>query len=410
MNHKYTKLPQNNSYSEEDDDNKISFSWFYWLLSIIIWISLFSSFALKNTDNENIPYIILGISYVLNIIFQYCSSTAKYLRNKKSGEEIYEKLGKLFQAAPNITFHCQCYHYEITHYTSRDKDGKIHHSTSREKRITYSESYSIPYYSSRDVSGLFYLNCDEAFAKNKCYIKLRLKEEINFADEISYMDYEYYKDQFWKKNRFRDTYMDFNEKRVIPGLEHYNLVKIGKEDPCIVSFGCFFFFTLLNLCEFYKLYINSYFVYQKYKIRKLVSTRYNLNEHVYTDKYSQFIPRLDLIDQQYNYKPEAYNYVNQELEVDLPTKEELERAGQFKDKIPDYQISTGNGEIQSGVIIDNPNYSNYDENEPPLAFKPISGEIGLKEDQINLEGAVPAGFGEPGFQFNVIPPNPNNSI
>lgn len=408
MNQKYTPIPDNNDYLEKDEENVIKCSCFYWFLSIIIWISLISSFIFKNIDKDNISYIVLGISYFLYIILQCCSSTAKYLRNKKSGEEIYDIMGKLFQAHPNITFNCQCYHYKIVHYTTRDKDGKIHHKTSTQKKITYSESYSIPYYSSRDVSGLFYLNCDEDNVKNKCYVKLRLKEEINFADEISYMDYEYYKDQFWRRNRFRDTYMDFNEKRTIPGLEHRNLVKIGKNDPFIVSFGWFFIFTLLNLCEFYKLYINSFFVYQKFKIRKLVSTRYNLNEIAFEDKYSELVPQLNLIDQQYNYEPEKYNYINQEVKVDLPTKEELERAGQFKDKVPDYKISSGNGVIQSGVIIDNPNFSSYDENEPPLSFKPISGEIGLKEDQINLEGALPAGFGQPGFQFNVIPPQTNN--
>ena len=416
MNHNYVQLPQNNErhLQKEEKESNSCCNCFYWLLSFIIWISLISSLYFlntvnnKNADAENISYITLGISYFLYIILEFCSTTAKYLRNKKTGEEMYDKMGSLFRAHPNITFHCQCYHYEIIHYTSRDKDGKIHHETRREKRITYTDSYSIPYYSSRDVSGLFYLNCDEAYAKKKCYIQLKLKEEINFADEISYMDYEYYKDQFWRKNRFRDVYMDFNETRTIPGLVHHNLIKIGQSDPCIVSFGWFSIFTLLSVCEFYKLYINSLFVYQSYKIRKIVSTRYNLNEPVYEEKYTQLVPQLNLISKQYNYEPDYYNYVNQDANIDLPTKEELERAGQYKDKIPDYKISSGNGTVQPGVIVDNPNYSNLDFNEPPQSFKPISGEIGLNEDQINSEGAPPIGFGEPGFQFNVIQNNPND--
>ena len=203
--------------------------------------------------------------------------------------------------------------------------------------------------------------------------------------------------------------MDFNETRTINGLIHHNLIKIGQNDPCIVSFGWFSIFTLLTIVEFYKIYINSFFVYQSYKIRKIISTRYNLNEPVYEEKYIKLVPQLNLISQQYNYKPECYNYVNEEANIDLPTKEELERAGQYKDKIPDYKISSGNGAIQAGVIVDNPNYSNNDYNEPPLAFKPVSGEIGLNENQINSEGAPPIGFGEPGFHFNIIPNNPNDS-
>ena len=417
MNQSYVELPQNNEHfsQKEEKENNSCFNCLYWFLSLVIWVSLFSSLYFlnttdyKNPDHEKISYITLGSFYFIYIILEFCSTTAQYLRNKKTGEEMYDKMGSLFKAHPSVTFHCQCYHYEIVHYTTKDKDGKIHHETRREKRITYSESYSMPYYSSRDVSGLFYLNCDEANSKKKCYIQLNLKEEINFADEISYMDYEFYKDQFWRKNRFRDVYMDFNETRTINGLIHHNLIKIGQNDPCIVSFGWFSIFTLLTIVEFYKIYINSFFVYQSYKIRKIISTRYNLNEPVYEEKYIKLVPQLNLISQQYNYKPECYNYVNEEANIDLPTKEELERAGQYKDKIPDYKISSGNGAIQAGVIVDNPNYSNNDYNEPPLAFKPVSGEIGLNENQINSEGAPPIGFGEPGFHFNIIPNNPNDS-
>ena len=416
MNVQYTQLPQNNAHSSDENSNKVNtcINFFYWFLNIVIWCSLALSLYFLHKDGyivkdtENLSYWIFGSSYILYIILEFCSTTAKYLCNKKTGEQMYEKMGSLFNAHPTITFDCQCYHYEIVHYTSRDKEGNIHHHTRKDKKITYTESYSIPYYSWRDVSGLFYLNCDEAYAKKKCYIQLNLLEEINFADEISYMDYEIYKEQFWRRNRFRDVYMDFKETRKIPGLISHNLIRIGQNDPCFVSFGWFFIFTLLTLCEFYKIYINSLFVYQVFKIRKIISTRYNLNEPLYSNKYSQLAPQLNLINKQYTYKPNTYNYVNKEMEVDLPTKEELERAEQYKDKIPDYKISTGNGQFQSGVIVDKPNYSYYEYNQPPSLFKPVSGEIGLNKNQINEEGAAPTGFGEPGFQFNTI--NTNNSL
>ena len=119
-------------------------------------------------------------------------------------------------------------------------------------------------------------------------------------------------------------------------------------------------------------------------------------------------PQLNLISQQYNYKPECYNYVNEEANIDLPTKEELERAGQYKDKIPDYKISSGDEQNKEGVILDNPNYSYYNNNEPPTVFKPVSGEFGLDQSQINSQGAAPVGFGQHDFQFNIIQPNDNN--
>ena len=341
---------------------------------------------------------------------EFCSSTSKYLRNKKTGQEMYETMGTFFSAPPSIIFDCQCYHYDIVHYSTRDNKGNERHHTRHEKVITYSESYYMPYYSARDVSGLFYLNCDEAYIKKKMYITLELKEEINFADNISYMDYEYYKEQFWKKNRFRDVYMDFNETRKVPGLMHHNLIKLNQNEPCFISFGWFMIFTLLTVCEFYKLYINTFFVYQQFKIRKIVSTRYDLNDPAYDIKYSKLVPQLNLITEQFKYEPENYNYINKESQLDLPTEEELELAEKYKDKIPDYKISSGDEQNKEGVIIDNPNYSSYNNNEPPSMFKPISGEIGLDQSQINVEGAAPVGFGQPDFQFNVVPQNNGDFI
>ena len=323
---------------------------------------------------------------------------------------MYETMGTFFSAPPSIIFDCQCFHYEIVHYSSRDEKGNTSYHTRHNKVVTYSESYSMPFYSARDVSGLFYLNCDEAFVKKKLYIKLELDEEINFADEVSYMDYEFYKEQFWRRNRFRDVYMDFNETRKVPGLVHHNLIKIGQKEPWFVSVGWFMFTTLLTVCEFYKLYINTLFVYQKFKIRKILSTRYNLNDQAYDKKYSKLVPQLNLITEQYKYQPDNYNYINPDSQLDLPTEEELLLAEKYKDKIPDYQISSGDEQNKEGIILDNPNYSSYNNNEPPLAFKPVSGEIGLDQSQVNVQGAAPVGFGQPDFQFNVVSPKDNNEF
>ena len=99
-------------------------------------------------------------------------------------------MGKLFQTPPEINFHCECYHMVTRIHTSVDKDGHVNTYTTTEKVVTYREIYKLPYYSARDVSGLFYLNCERANIEKKYYIKLELKEEINFADAISLYDYE----------------------------------------------------------------------------------------------------------------------------------------------------------------------------------------------------------------------------
>ena len=220
MNITYEQIPQNqNDYYQNKNKNskcpKLNIGKILcWLFTFTTWISLLISIYFYNLeykhDNSSACYIVLIISYLIYIILEFCSSTSKYLRNKKTGQEMYSTMGTFFRSPPSIIFDCQCYHYEIVHYSTRDSKGNEHYHTRHDKVVTYSESYSMPFYSARDVSGLFYLNCDEALVKKKLYIKLELQEEINFADEISYMDYEYYKEEFWKRNRFRDVYMDLD--------------------------------------------------------------------------------------------------------------------------------------------------------------------------------------------------------
>ena len=371
-----------------------------WIFQILSWISIVASGIIYSKNNDNsAAFVAFGIIYLIYIILEFCSPTSKYLCHKSSDQGIYQKMGIHFQTPPEILFHCECYHYETrTHYTT-DSKGHRHRHTERVRVTTYRETYSMPYYSERDVSGLFYLNCDKAYAQQKRYIKLELKEEINFADAISYYDYERAKSAFWRRNRFRDVHFDFNEERRIPGLAHHNLVKLVKQEPCIVNYFWFFFFTILTLAEFYRILFDSYCVYQKFKVRKLVSTRYDLNQPV----YQVFVPQINLISQQYQYGQEYYNYVNQSYELHLPTKEELEAAKQYQEKVPDYKISSGGGQFQAGVIEDNPGYCSYNPNEAPAEFAAVSGNVALSQNQICANGGPPPDYNKPGFQFNIGP-------
>jgi hypothetical protein len=363
-------------------------------------VSLIGGLIMYIQDSEAVGvFSAFGVCYLVYIILEFCSPTSRYLCHKSSDQGMYEKMGRNFQTPPEIRFHCECYHYETRHHTRTNKDGKTEHYTTRERVTTYTETYSLPYYSERDVSGLFYLNCDRAYIEKKFYIKLELKEEINFADAISYYDYERAKRHFWRRNRFRDVHFDFRETRVIPGMDHHNLVKLAINEPCMVNYFFFFLFTILTVAEFFRLYVDSLCVYQKFKVRKLVSTRYDLNQPV----YQVFVPQLDLISQQYTYNQDQYNYVNQSYDLQLPTQEELEQAKQYQNKIPDYQVSSG-GEFQNGVIMDNPSYSSFNPNEAPAEFAAVSGNVALGQDQINANGGPPSGYDQPGFQFNIAPP------
>ena len=339
------------------------------LLALIIVIIEFPKFTIK----ISIGFAIIHIIYIL---VEILSPTGKYICNKNSGQGIYENMGRYFRALPEIIFHGVCYHNEIIHYTKKDKLGIPHQYTKTKKVITYEPEEKMPYYSVRDVSGLFYLNCDKAIAIKKSFIKLKVKEEINFADPISIMDYQNEIDLFYANNRYKDKFFEFSEERKIPGLIHHNLIKMGENEPFLSKYFFFILSTFLALSEFYKLYFNSLCIFQRFKVRKLISTRYDLNQPLYQEKYQPLIPQINLMNKTYDYKPQEYNYLNNDYQLNLPTQEELEKAQMFKDKVPNYQVSSGNGQIHSGVIIDNPNYCDYrgkpyDQKPAPVQLAPI---------------------------------------
>ena len=388
-------------YQGRQKENNGCYNITCWIFQILSWVSLIVSSILSSKKKGNSgSFGSFGLFYVIYIILEFCSPTSKYLCHKSSDQGIYFQMGRHFRTPPEIIFHCECYHYETKITYTKDSKGHRHAHKQKVRVTTYTESYSLPYYSERDVSGLFYLNCDKAYAQRKKYIKLELIEEVNFADAISYYDYEHAKAAFWRRNRFRDVHFDFRESRIIPGLVHHNLVKLVNIEPCLVNYFWFFLATIITMAEFYRLYIDSISVYQKFRVRKLVSTRYDLNQPV----YQVFVPQMNLITQQYQYGPEYYNYVNQNYDLQLPTQEEIEAAKQYQNKIPDYQISSGGGQFQQGVIVDDPGYTSYNPNEAPAEFAAVSGDVALGQDQLCANGGPPPNYNQPGFQFNIAPP------
>ena len=112
----------------------------------------------------------------------------------------------------------------------------------------------------------------------------------------------------------------------------HNLIRLGDSDTCIVSNCMFIFFVFLTFGELYKYYLNSLCVSQKFKIRKIVSTRYDLSHPICNEKYFKFNPQMDLILNTYIFKPQDFNYLNNFHHPILPTKEEIEAAQKYQDK------------------------------------------------------------------------------
>ena len=358
------------------------------LLVIAAIVVFILTFVTNIGIQQSYMLYILIIVYILFLICEFCSPTFSFLRNKTNESGIKNKYGILVQTRPVIQFYCECYHYvtKTVRYNPPRKGGgrrsggrksggrksggrkRSRTRTTVKKVVTHRETAIFPYYSCRDVSGLFQLKNSREEAMGKTYIKLELLEEINFADDVSYMDYENYRTNFYNRNRGRDQFMDYSETRKIPGLETYNFILIRDEEPCGVNMFLFIIFTIIPITELYKCYINSYCIDQKFSIRKLISTRYDLNK---IEQYDIMTPSINVPSQQYVFDQSNYGYLNNQYSVREPTKEELDRAAQYKNKIPNYQCvsytSLNNGQIKVGVVQDDPSYcsKNVDQSAPP---------------------------------------------
>jgi len=355
-----SEIDEEQQLLEEEDkkEHGISYKFFIWFLQIGLWLLIILRIVLYiiESDQQKNITIVLIIYYIIYLIIEFCSPTSSYLRHKETDLTIYDTMGDIFKTPPSIQFNCECYHYK-TVTTTTTVNGRTQTRTHRKKVVTHRETYDFPIYSERDVSGTFYLNCDAAYVRNKRYIKLKLKKEIDFADAISYKDYEDAKNDFCERNRGRDFYFDFNESKSIPGMRQHNLVRLTKDDPHFVKFFYFFLCTMLTYAEIYKAWINLLCCHQRFTVKKIISTRYDLNKPT----YDNHIPQIDIISEQFHYQPEYYNYLNNNITVQIPTHSELESAKIYEDKIPNYQSSNDaiNNPPSYTVNVASPQHQQY---------------------------------------------------
>ena len=272
---------------------------------------------------------------------------------------MYEKMEELFCGRPIVAFNCVCYHYETRTVYYTDSQGRSQSRTETYRVNTHFDSFIVPYHSSRDVSGPFILNIEKANILKKDYIKLQLDLEISWADAISYSDYEKYKADFIERNRYIDTYMDFSEERKLQGFNAYNLIKINENSSSFINVYWYMLSILLTLTQYYKWFIDYKCIHQKFKIIKLLSTRYNL---IQQEGYSEMQPRLDLITKQYDFDLSRTAYC-EDKEIDLPSLEETQQAmNKYGGNLPNLVVVNENGRAS----VRNTREGNYDQK---LEFK-----------------------------------------
>ncbi len=171
MEEKETEKPQKENIGGREET---AYSIYCWIFQLGSWGALIGAiFGLRN-DNKKI-FILFGAVYFIYVLIELFSNTSKYLRKKDEQEGLNEIMGRIFKTPPKISLFCECFHTRGS--------GKR-----RRKIIKHSETYDIPYYSARDVSGLFTLNGRKEDISKKSFLKLDIEPEICFADVISFQD------------------------------------------------------------------------------------------------------------------------------------------------------------------------------------------------------------------------------
>lgn len=241
----------------------------------------------------------LAINYIIYVILQLCSSTFSFLRNISESQTIHSTMKKLFDTPITITFNVTCYHNMVT---TTIINKKLHVTTSR--IITYSGSKDFVYYSWLDISGHFDLDKEEEIKNDKIiFIKLRLNNSYEYFDQYTILDLNVQRNQFFMENRKRDIYMDTSTTTNLPGLREFHLVKVSdKETPFFFGKCWFIFFTfIIPIAQIYKYYISKYCSVKYFDIKKLISTRYNLNDPDIKSQYMEKGPRITIHRNETNY-------------------------------------------------------------------------------------------------------------
>ena len=302
-----------------------------YLLTIYIDINLKSNTAL----------IIFVITYILYLITEFSSPSLSFLRNKINQDEIKNLIFTLIKTNPKI---------ELEYIMYRPMGNQSELSKIGTTNVEF------PYYCSRDVSGLLELDITKDSLKDKAFIALNIEQEINFADEISFMDYDNFRNDFYDICLEKTYNITYSEKRfIIPDFKNYVLFQIGDKAPCSINIYFFIFFTIIPVVELYICYIYSFFSTKTFVIRKLISTRYDLNQ----EQYQIFTPYVKFLDQTYDFDINNYNIINKEYQAQTTWDNEIDYVSKYKPYIPKYECESYiniNEQNRIGIIKDNPHY------------------------------------------------------
>ena len=248
-------------------------------------------------------YFFIGpISYAIYLALEFCSVTYKYLEDFNPDSTIKNKMDQWITLKPNISIEWDCYHYEERKVTETDSNGKRHTTTETEKVSKDWGTYDFKYYSCRDISGKFSLESNSCL---NSYVLLNISSSVEFANKETISDYNKEYNRIDSYSR-KDTYFDLKEIRTIYSLSENQIVLTNKCCCCFINKCIFIFFIIICLVEFYKILFYCMGSVKYFTVKKAVSTRKDLGDNEYSEKYYMQNPSIESVFGNTLYEPNMF--------------------------------------------------------------------------------------------------------
>jgi hypothetical protein len=208
----------------------------------MIWL-IFISIEDKNSDMI-IPILVMIISYILYVIFEFFSPTLSLLRSKITNKGYEEVISDFVQAAPDINFTC---------FDEIYNGHKI-------------ASHKFSYKFCMDNSENTFFNLEEI--KEKDLVKIIINREI-YSNDIETSDaFSQKEKEFSQEINNGKRWVDIS----FPGLKNTCLISNGNK--CIFS-SClvYIIFIFLSFGEIYELILKCKFVEKTITIKKMITVQ-----------------------------------------------------------------------------------------------------------------------------------------
>lgn len=224
------------------------FVYFYWY---------YKNYGFTFDWNLVIVAMLMCIYYMAAVLLPSFTS----LWNLSTIDELKRIIDSGRAAKPTIQFFVENYRY-------RRFNGKRH------KIVSSREEPLFEYASWKDISDEFTIDNEFILNNNKTVVQVEIKQEIGFADNDTYESYMKFKNEVQTRNKGKDLYMEFNEKRIIQGFDYtYALICLSDKKPFGLSMFVFWIAAFFGMSILYELYFRSQTFYLPYKITKVVTIK-----------------------------------------------------------------------------------------------------------------------------------------